>query len=231
MGKKLNPTASTDALLRQGEEQVIRLRTLAECAPLAAPVAAVTGALRAARDRRLAREEALIPLRVKCSFADFGWDQALRATAKTAEAQTGSTKSPAYREIFPDGFGELVEPAGEPQRGTAAQFLVHLATCSAPGAEAIREACRPRLQQAHDALVAALDERKAAEDALSLARIEEQAARRDFFRTIDQTIAQVRATFPEDRARQELAFPSVPRTGRAEDRVEEAAPASESDGA
>jgi hypothetical protein len=54
-----------------------------------------------------------------------------------------------------------------------------------------------------------------------VARGEEQAARRDYNRTNDKTIAQVRAAYPEDRARQDLAFPSLESgSGRAEEETE-----------
>jgi hypothetical protein len=68
---------------------------------------------------------------------------------------------------------------------------------------------QPKLQTACDGLVAALEARKSAETALYVARAEEQAARRDYHRTIDKTIAEVRALYPEDRGRQDLLFPSV----------------------
>lgn len=229
MGKKLNPNASSEAFFKQGEEQVIRLRLIPETSAFAAPVLTAKDLLRGSIDKRRAAELAMIPVRVQLSFAEYDWDQAVRRTAGVAELQGGGTKTPAYREIVPQGIGPVIAPSGESQRETAAAFIAHLKACKAPGVETVRAECMPRLQQAYDALAAALDARKEGEAELALARTEEQAARRDFQRTIDKTISLVRAAFPEDRAKQDLAFPSAPRGRAAEDEGDEDAPAPLSD--
>ncbi|MGI5864828.1 MAG: hypothetical protein ACOX6T_22650 [Myxococcales bacterium] len=209
MAKKLHKTASTKSFLRQGEETVIRLGLFPESAPLAEPVRVSTAALQAATDKLAACEQALIPSRVKGSVADDRWDTTVRGFARMTEVAVGGTKTPAYRDLFPKGFAMLITPSGEPQRTGAKEFLVHLDSCSASVPKAVFEEWRPKLQAAFEELGAALDERKTAESALAVARAELQAARRDFSRTIDKTIAEVRALFPEDRRRQDLIFPSI----------------------
>lgn len=209
MAKKLQRNASSGAYLRQGKEQEIRFNRLPECTPLAGPVIDAANLLRAGRDKRVACEEAFIPIRVTCDFADREWDQVLRAAASGAESVTGGRKSQAWRELFPNGTKALVAYAGATQKAAADQFLIHLASCTTPGAVTVREEWSPKLTKARDVLGAALEARAAGDRALFVARAEEQAAKRDFRRTMDKVIAQVRAIYPEDRAAQDLAFPSI----------------------
>jgi hypothetical protein len=208
MGKKLHPRAPTESFVKQGVEQEIRFAAVPECAEMVSPISAVTSLVRTALANRQARELALIPIRVRCDFADSAWGRAVRATASATEIEVGK-KSPAYREMFPDGITPLVVRSGKPLLKNADWFLIHLRTCKMPGAERVLEQWKPKLQQARDALAAALADRKAADAALALARQEEQGARREFNRTIDRMIGQIRLLFPEDRARQDLLFPSL----------------------
>ena len=227
MAKKLHKSASTEAHLRQGKEEAIRLQLFEESQPLAEPVGAATQVLEAARDKREKSETALIPIRVTCSLADYTWDKTVRAFAKSVEAQAGGTKTPAYRELFPNGYRPLVTPSGEAQRVCATRFLTHLRACSSPAAKGFCEEWLPKLQQAFDGLAAGLEQRRAAETALYVARAEEQAAKRDFSRTMDKTIAEVRALYPEDRARQDLLFPRLESAAETDDDAEQPSPAAE----
>jgi hypothetical protein len=209
MAKKLKRCAPTERYLQQGEEAAMRLGLLKECAGLVGPVVAATALVRSSLDKRRAAARALIPIRVKCSFADWDWDGTLRAMSASVESQTGGRKSAAWREIFPESLTPLVTPQGEGQRAAAERFLGHLTTCTLPAAQAAVEEWKPKLQKAYDTLAAALAERRTAEAALFVARGEEQAAKRDFNRTIEKTIALVKSIYPEDRARLDLAFPSL----------------------
>ncbi|MGI5861836.1 MAG: hypothetical protein ACOX6T_07220 [Myxococcales bacterium] len=225
MAKKLAKTASTESHLQQGEKQVIRLQLDEKAAPLAAPLATATATLRAAWEKRLAAERALVPFEVKSAHADHAWDMAVRGTAKTLEVQAGGTKTPAYREVFPKGFGVLVTPSGDAQLLAAGQFISHFSACTSPEAKKVAEEYLPKLQTARDGLRTELAARKQAEGALFAARAEELAAKRDYSRTIDKTIAEIRALYPEDRRRQDLLFPSIGRS--TEDNDDEQAPVSE----
>ena len=222
MAKKLNPKASTEAFLNQGDKQAIRFESVPACAPLASAIIEATAYLRAKHEKRLACDRAMIPHRIRSSFADRNWDTVVRATAALAEAKTGGKKSPDYLEMFPSGTGPLVIPTGAPQVKVAKNFIVHLESCTTPGARTVCEEQLPKLRAAHEGLAAAIAERATAETALYVARAEELAAKRDFNRTIDKTIAEVRALYPEDRAMQDLVFPSVRSSRRdADDTLED----------
>ncbi len=209
MAKKLHKNASTESHLHQGEKQIIRLQLDENAAPLAGPIATSTATLRTAYEKRLAAERALVPFEVRSAHADHAWDMALRGTAKTLEVRAGGSKTPAYREVFPKGFGVLVTPSGDAQLVTADQFIAHFGACTSPEARTVAEEYLPKLQTAREVLRTELAARKQAEGVVFAARAEELAAKRDYSRTIDKTIAEIRALYPEDRRRQDLLFPSI----------------------
>jgi hypothetical protein len=209
MGKKLNLNSPTESFVKQGEELEIRCGALPECVPMVESVKATTSIVRNAMATRQVREHEIIPIRVRCDFADSGWDQTVRAAASATEIQTGGKKGPVYREMFPNGLTPLIIRSGEPQLQVADSFLRHLTSCKAQGAETVIAEWRPKLQQARDTLASALADRKTAEAALALAREDEQGAKREFSRSIDKMIGQIRQLFPENRVRQDLIFPSL----------------------
>jgi len=209
MARKINPSAATHVCLQQAEEIVIRLTLLDECKHLAAPVRTATSALEAAQGRRMAAEKALLPLRVQLSFADYGWDRTVRSMAKVAEAALGAKNSPAYRELFRESYSPLVTPTGPSQQKVAEDFIARLGLCKLPESMKLAEEWRPKLQQAAATLAAALTARAQAEATLSAARADEQMCKQDLNRTVDKTIGEIRALFPGDRKRQDLAFPKV----------------------
>jgi hypothetical protein len=224
MAKKLSKSAPTYRFVQQGKETEIRLKLMEECAPLVEPIVAVTGLVKAAQDKRVAADDALIPIRVKCSLANWEWDKTLRAMSNTADAHAGGKKTAVYKELFPKGIVPLVTPVGEGQRVVAQQFLRHLDNCTTPAARTFLEEWKPKAKSAYDKLAGALTERQNAETALAIARGEEQSARRDFSRTIDRTIALVRSIYPEDRGRQDLVFPSLEEYGSDADEAPETEP-------
>jgi len=107
-----------------------------------------------------------------------------------------------------------VVPSGEPQKKVAADYVTHLSSCTHLGARAVCEEWLPKVQQASQALGVAIDARKAGEATLALAWAEEAAAKRDYHRTIDKTLGFVRSVFPENRHKQDLAFPSFESSSR-----------------
>ena len=182
--------------------------------------APVLAELEAAANNRLSMLKALIPVRVTVRFAERGVERSLRGLNAGAVALDGKAGGPIQAVLFPNGLNAETRPRTAKQVEAAQRVLNRLHTASL--AEPLRAAHEEALIRSTNALVTALDARKAAYQNLGAAIAAELSSRDDFVRAYDANAGAIRQRFPKDKETQDLYFDAVS-SRKAEDAEEEEA--------
>lgn len=207
--RKYRTDANSQERYKYGVELVEGLRFFPETAGLADPFVVVNDSVKDQRQARLDAELAVLPYRARVRFADFEFDGTTRSISKTAEIADGGQRGQIHGAIFPNGLGPVVVPSGEGQVKPGGTFVERFKASNVPGIEKVRQEWLPKAEDALAKLVAAVDGRRAAYQAVANARIAEEVAMDDHELAVEKLMGEVRATFPKDRRRWDVIFPAV----------------------
>ena len=206
-------TAATEARVFFGVELVAGLGLFPETTPLAPTFEQLNDQLDGVITSREASQRPVIKARAKVRFASYVMAQTIRSAARAAEIADGGRRGA----LFPKGLTSAV-PGGTTRQKTAADALLdRLTKTKVVGSDAFRAEWLPKLTDKRGDLSQALDVLGAAratrQDILST-----ESALRDQHRVeVERIIGQVRAAFPEDRAKQDVIFPEEERAAKATD--------------
>ena len=200
-------TAATEARVFFGVELVAGLGLFSETTPLALTFEQLNDQLDGVIASREASRRPVLKARAKIRFASYVMVQTIRSAARAAEIADGGRRGAIFGALFPKGLTRALPGGGAPQKTAADALLDRLTKSKVAGVDPFRAEWLPKLTdkrgelgQALDALEAALAARK---DLLST-----ETALRDQHRVeVERIIGQVRAAFPEDRAKQDVIFP------------------------
>lgn len=207
--RKYGENASSQVRIQYGYELEASLSQEPQLASTASIVRSQTAALESAYEARVKAERAMVQPKVQVRFADWRVDGTVRLVAKTAELADGGKRGPISRGLLPDGMSPLVAPVGTAQLQTTKDFVLRAKACTVPGAEKVCAETLPRVEEAMGQLETAMKARQAAEAVYVSARAAEVAAQQDHELMIEKVMGLVRSTFPKERARWDLIFPSV----------------------
>jgi hypothetical protein len=205
--RKYRATAATPARLDYGIELVAGLKLFPETAGLAPAFETLNNELDVAHENRRAKRKPLVMARVSVRFANYMVDQTIRSAGKAAEIADGGRRAIIFKAAFPEGVGRVVAPAGKRQIAPTEQLIERITKSKAAGMDAYRAEWLPKLDAALKSLKTAAEAYTAAYTAYVSEFATELALRQAHFVAVDQLMGQVRAAFPGDKAKQDLAFP------------------------
>ena len=195
---------AADRLLLLGDYHLAALSQTPEYGDLHAGFLPVNDGLRADAATRAAAERALIPVRVSIRFAERDVERELRGLSAACVSVDGKQGGAVQGLLFPNGLNAETRPRTAKQVEAARRVLNRLHT-STP-AEPLRATNEARLTAATNALAAALDARKAANEMLGAAIAAELSSRDDFVRAYDANAGAIRQRLPKDKEAQDLYF-------------------------
>lgn len=217
-----SPTMSAARLLLLGDYHLAALLQTPEHSDLHAVFLPVNDGLRADASTRDAAERALIPVRVALRFAERNVERELRALSGACVSVDGKKGGAVQALLFPNGLNAETRPRTHKQLEAARRVLNRLRT-STP-AEPLRATSEPRLLAATNALEAALDARKTANEVLGAAIAAEFSSRDDFVRAYDANAGAIRQRHPKDKETQDLYFDAITTRRSADDEEEDTTP-------
>lgn len=201
-------TMSSRALLRIGKFHLFALGRGPETQGLATAFKLAHDALTVAHAAREQAEDALVEPRANVRFVEAELEMVLRDVADEAHRQDRRTSGEqAFKAIFPDGLDPEVRPRGTGQLAVATALRSRLDL--QPAAAVVKGLKLKDLDAAIAALASALEARRMAEQALGLARANEDGARETFVSSYDGNAGAIRQLFPRNRARQNLYFDQI----------------------
>lgn len=208
--KKYRANAASEVRVDYGVELCAGLQFFPETAGYAAPFQQLNDELFAAWSARRALRKPLIERRAAFRFAHYMTDQTIRMSHRAVEIADGGRKGgPLAKAIFPEGLGPVVAPYGKRQIKPTEDLIGRIERCKLPGIDAYRAEWQPKLQASLDGLKASSKDKDDAHDAYLGAFKVELGLRAEHYHSIDKIMGQVRATFPNDRGKQDLVFPEV----------------------
>jgi hypothetical protein len=215
-------TMSSRSLLKVGKFHLASVGRGPETQGLGAAFKPAHDALVAARAARELAEDALIEPRANARFAEAALEAVLRDVAAEAHSQDRKSSGElAFKAIFPNGLDAEVRPRGPGQLTVATALRSRLE--SQPAAAAVKAAKLKDLDAAMATLGSALETRRMAQQALGLARANEDGARETFVSSYDSNAGAIRQIFPRNRARQDLYFDQIRAEQAADDDQQETA--------
>ncbi len=222
-------TMASRSLLKVGKYHLVTVGRSPETQGLGTAFKPAHDGLAAARAARELAEDALIEPRANVRFVEAELEMVLRDIADEAHRQDRRASGElAFKAIFPNGLDAEVRPRGPGQLTVATALRVRLD--SLPAAAAVKAVKLKDLDAAMAALGAALEARRMAEQALGLARANEDGARETFVSSYDSNAGAIRQLFPRNRARQNLYFDQIRAEPSADDEQQEpAAPSASTD--
>lgn len=195
--------------IRWGMERIISLMQFDATRPLAAPFQAQNDDLRAKHEARVKAEEAMLPARVQYRFAEYRNDKTIKGLNHAAAAHDGNRTGPTVRSLFPNGATEVVIVSGPTQLAATDALINRFQASNEAGVVKLREEWMPKVKTVRDELALSLAAREAAYNVLSVARANEEAAKRDHETAVERLLGEVRAATAGDKALQDAIFPSV----------------------
>jgi hypothetical protein len=207
--RRYRTSAATETRLDYGLELATGLKLFPETTPLAAGIDAVNTELEAANNTRRSKRTPLVKARVALRLANYETDQVIRSCARAAEIADGGRRGPVFNTLFPQGVGPVVAPAGARQIKPTEALLDRLSKSKNAAVVAFAVEWKPKLSAELTKLTAAADAHKSALKAHASDFSEELALREEHRQSVDKVMGLVRATFPNDRAKQDLVFPEM----------------------
>jgi len=207
--RKYRKNAATQVRTEYGADLVEGLNAFPETAPFSASLAQRNDALDVAFAARQQARRPLVKARAKVRISNFLADSELRAYARACETADGGRRGPVFDAAFPSGLVEVVAPVGKAQAGATKTLIDRVTQSKLAALAALNVQWLPRLQAAHDRIAAAAQAYQTALQGYQTAFGEEVALRDDHALVVDTLMGQVRATFPNDRDRQDAIFPEV----------------------
>lgn len=207
--RKYRKNAATQVRTDYGIDLVEGLNAFPETASFSAGLAQRNDALDAAFATRQLARRPLVKARAKVRISNFLADSELRAYSRACELADGGRRGPVFDAAFPAGLVEVVAPVGKAQAAATKTLIDRVTQSKLAGLAALNGQWLPRLQAAHDRIAAAGQEYQSALQRYQTAFGEEVALRDDHALLVDTLMGQVRATFPNDRDRQDAIFPDV----------------------
>lgn len=214
--RKYRKNAATQIRTDYGVDLVEGLNAFPETASFSPGLAQRNDALDVAFAARQAARRPLVKARAKVRISNFLADGELRAYARACETADGGRRGPIFDAAFPAGLVEVIAPVGKAQAAATKTLIDRVTQSKLASLAALNAQWLPRLQTAHDRIAAAAQAYQAALQGYQTAFGEEVALRDDHALLIDTLMGQVRATFPNDRDRQDAIFPEVTTGGAAE---------------
>lgn len=170
----------------------------------------VNNELDAALSKRIALRRPLLEKRATFRFAQYDTDQTIRMSFRAAEIADGGRKNgPIASFLFPDGLGPVVAPHGARQIAPTEKLIADMKRCKVEGSAAFLAEWTPKLEAILAKLESTANAHSLARKAYADAFQDEVALRSEHYQAIDKLMGLVRATFPNDRAKQDLVFPVV----------------------
>lgn len=207
--KKYRVDASSAVRHEYGVDLIAGLRMFPETAPLADAFEPQNVELHEADERRRAARVPMLVARAQLRVANHLTDAAVRSLARAAEIADGGRRGPLHSALFPNGLAEIVAPVGARQVAAVEALAKRLANSRTAGIDPLRAEWAPKL----DASLATLRTATAAYDSaravVADAFAKEIALRDAHFVALDSVIGHVRATFPNDRTKQDAIFPQT----------------------
>jgi hypothetical protein len=207
--------AATALRLDFGVELGLGLDLFPETAPLRADLQPAQDALETAYEDRRKRRKPLVEARVRVRLTGYLLRQTIRSAFKAAEIADGGRRGPICKAVFPEGLSAEVAPQGKAMIDKAGKLRDRLQLSKLPTLADYRKAWLPELQADVDGLTQAGAAHTAATKDYVDAFAVELAARQEHRRMVDRIAGEVRATFPSDKAKQDVVFP-VPEEDPAE---------------
>jgi hypothetical protein len=198
-------TMASRPLLKVGKYHLAALGQNEATRGLAIAFKPTVDALAVAKAGREQAEDALIEPRATARFAEAALEVVLREIAALAHTMDNKASGDlVFRAIFPNGLDAEVRPRG-PAQLSASMALRERLNSQRP-AVAVKEQSLQALDAGLATLGSALEKRRAAEQALGIARAAEDGARETFVSSYDSNAGAIRQMFPRNRARQDLYF-------------------------
>ena len=210
-------TAATEARVFFGVELVAGLGLFSETTPLAPTFEQLNDQLDGVLTSREALQRPVIKARAKVRFASYVMVQTIRSAARAAEIADGGRRGAIFKALFPKGLKGALPGGGAPQKTAADALLDRLTKSKVAGVEPFRAEWLPKLTDKRAELSQALDALHAAQAARQDILSTESALRAQHRVEVERIIGQVRAAFPEDRAKQDVIFPEEERAAKATD--------------
>lgn len=208
--RKYRAKAASDVRISYGIELCAGLRFFAETATYAPSLETINNDLDAALTKRIQSRKPLLEKRAAFRFAQYEADQTIRMTHRAAEIADGGRKNgPITSFLFPEGLGPVVAPHGTRQIAPTQKLVADMKRCKVEGSAAFCAEWTPNLEAALTKLQSTADAHSVARKTYSDAFQDEVALRSEHYQAVDKLVGLVRATFPNDRAKQDLVFPVV----------------------
>ena len=200
-------TATTEARVFFGVELVAGLGLFSETTPLAPTFEQLNEQLDGTLTSREASQRPVLKARAKVRFASYVMAQTIRSAARAAEIADGGRRGAIFKALFPKGLKGALPGGGAPQKTAADALLDRLTKSKVAGVDPFRTEWLPKLTEKRGELGQALDALDAAQAARKDILSTESALRDQHRVEVERIIGQVRAAFPEDRAKQDVIFP------------------------
>jgi len=208
--RKYRANAASDGRISYGIELCAGLRFFPETTSYAPSLETINNDLDAALTKRIQLRKPLLEKRAAFRFAQYETDQTIRMAHRAAEIADGGRKNgPISSFLFPDGLGPVVAPHGARQIAPTEKLIADMKRCKAEGSAAFLAEWTPKLEAALAKLQSTAAAHSQARKAYSDAFQDEATLRTEHYQAVDKLIGLVRATFPNDRAKQDLVFPVV----------------------
>jgi hypothetical protein len=208
--RKYRSNAASDVRIAYGIEACAGLWFFPETATYAPSFESLNDDLDAAFTKRIQLRKPLLEKRAAFRFAQYETDQTIRIVFRAAEIADGGRKNgPIVSFLFPEGLGPVVAPHGTRQIPPTERLLADMKRCKVEGSAALCSEWTPKLEAVLGKLQSAASAHASARKTYADAFQDEVALRSEHYQAIDKLMGLVRATFPNDRVRQDLVFPSI----------------------
>ena len=204
---------------------VAGLQAFPETAALAPDFEQVNDDLDQAHTVRRAARKPLVKGRAALRFANHRVVQTIRMANRAAQIADGGRRGPVTADLFPEGLTPVIAPKGAGQIKPTEALLGRFARSKLPGVAALGAEWVQRIELGLALLRGAADAHKAANDAYVAAFQTEIGLRNEHARQVDRLMGLVRATFPNDKATQDVIFPELEVGPAAAEEEEDDAPA------
>lgn len=198
---------ATQACVDYGVELGQGINLFQETAPLLADLQPAQDTLETAFEGRRKLRKPLVTARVRLRLTGYLLRQTIRSAHRGAEIADGGRRGPVCKALFPDGLAAEVKPKGAALAEKITKLRDRMQNSKLPAVAEYRKAWLPEIQPDLDAHTTATAEHKAATKDYVDAYAVELAARAEHRRIVDRIAGEVRATFPGDRAKQDVVFP------------------------
>ncbi|MDI3290822.1 hypothetical protein [Polyangium sp. 15x6] len=214
--RKYRPNVSSTVRFEYGVDLAAGLSQFPETAAAASDIRAVNDALGAQHDKRRALRIPVVETRAALRFAEFSAERVIRSSLRAAEIEDGGRRGRLCACLFPKGLRPVVIPMGKRQVKPLKELVDRLQNAKLVGIDGYRAAWLPKLLTALSTLegaVAAHLEALAAHDEAFKVELALRDAHHD---AVDKVIGVVRAAFPRNRELQDVIFPVVEGSRKAE---------------